>query len=90
MSNRGRHKKSSQHLIVQILGKTIADRMMQCQKEQGNVLNLDVFLRHPSEGQYGGRFIWSNTQEGHEYWDTLLYDRLSNHYLYKKWKDDRC
>lgn len=89
MSNRGRHKKSSQHLIVQILGKIIADRMMRCQKEQGNVPNLDVFLKQPTEGQYGGGFIWSNTQEGHEYWDTLLVDKLSNHYLYKKWKDDR-
>lgn len=89
MSNRGRHKKSSQHLIVQILGQRIADRMMRCQKEQGNVPNLDVFLKQPTEGQYGGGFIWSNTQEGHEYWDTLLVDKLSNHYLYQKWKDDR-
>lgn len=87
--NRGRHKKSNQHLIVQILGKTIADRMMQCQREQGNVPNLDVFLRQPSEGQHGGGFIWRNTREGHEYWDTLLTDRLSNHYLYIKWRNDR-
>lgn len=89
MSNRGRHKKSSQHLIVQILGKTIADRIMQCQKEQGNVPNLDVFLRNPTEGCYGGGFIWTNTKEGHEYWDSLLVNRLSNHYLYKKWRNDR-
>ena len=88
MSNRGRHK-NHQHLIVQILGQKIADRMMQCQKEQDNVPNLDIFLKQPTEGQYGGGFIWSNTQEGHEYWDILLVDRLSNHYLYKKWKDDR-
>ena len=89
MSNRGRHKKSSQHLIVQILGKTIANRMMQCQKEQCNVPNLDVFLENPLEGKFGGGFTWSNTKEGHEYWDTLLVDRLSNHHLYKKWKNDR-
>ena len=89
MSNRGRHKKSSQHLIVQILGQKIANRMMQCQKEQGNVPNLDIFLKYPTEGAYKGGFIWSNTKEGHEYWDTLLADRLSNHYLYKKWKNDR-
>ena len=89
MSNRGRHKKSYQHLIVQILGKTIADRMMQCQKEQGNKPNLDVFLRNPSEGSPRGGFVWRHTKEGHEYWDTLLVDRLSNHHLYKKWKNDR-
>lgn len=89
MSNRGRHKKSSQHLIVQILGQKIADRMMQCQKEQHNISNLDVFLRSPTEGQYGGGFNWMETKEGHQYWDTLLADRLSNHYLYQKWKNDR-
>ena len=89
MSNRGRHKKSKEHLIAQILGKTIANRMMQCQREQGNVPNLDVFLRQPTEGQHGGGFIWRNTREGHEYWDTLLANKLSNHYLYKKWKNDR-
>ena len=90
MSNRGRHKKSKKHLIVKILGQKIANRMMQCQKEQGNIPNLDVFLRNPLEGYRGGGFIWSNTREGHEYWDTLLADGLSNHYLYKKWKNDRC
>lgn len=87
--NRGRHKKSNQHLIVQILGKTIADRMMQCQKEQGNVPDLDIFLESPTESYWGGGFIWAHTKEGHEYWNTLLVDKLSNHYLYKKWRNDR-
>lgn len=86
MSNRGRHKKSNQHLIAKILGQRIADRMMQCQKEQGNIPNLDVFLKQPSEGSYGGGFIWDNTKEGHRYWDGLLLDTLKNHYLYQKWK----
>ena len=84
MSNRGRHKKSSQHLVVRILGKTIANRMMECQKEQGNIPNLDVFLKYPTEGKPGGGFTWRLTKEGHEYWNILLADRLSNHYLYKK------
>ena len=89
MSNRGRHKKSSQHLIVQILGKTIADKMMQYQIEQGNKPNLDVFLKSPTEGKAGDGFTWRLTKEGHEYWEVLLTDRLSNHYLYQKWKNDR-
>ena len=89
MSNRGRHKKSKEHLIVQILGETIANRMMQCQKEQGNIPNLNVFLINPIEGKAGNGFIWRLTKEGHDYWDTLLADRLSNHYLYKKWKNER-
>ena len=62
---------------------------MQCQKEQGNVPNLDVFLKNPTEGRCRGGFIWSNTKEGHAYWDVLLADRLFNHYLYQKWKNDR-
>lgn len=89
MSNRGRHKKSNQHLIAKILGQRIANRMMQCQKEQGNIPNLDVFLRHPSEGQCGGGFIWCNTKEGQEYWDTLLIGTLLHHPLYKSWKNEK-
>lgn len=89
MSNRGRHKKSKKHLIVQILGKTIAYRMMQCQIEQGNPPNLDVFLRSLTEGKHGGGFTWNMTKEGHEYWDSIFADHLQNHYLYKKWKNDR-
>lgn len=86
MSNRGRHKKSNQHLIAKILGQRIANRMMQCQKEQGNIPNLDIFLRQPSKGQYGGGFTWCNTKEGQEYWEELLIDTLKNHSLYQKWK----
>lgn len=89
MSNRGRHKKSSQHLIVQILGQKIAHRMMQCQKEQYNTSNLDVFLENPIEGRSRGGFNWMETKEGCQYWNTLLADKLSNHYLYQKWKNDR-
>ena len=86
MSNRGRHKKSNQHLIAKILGQNVANRIMQCQKEQGNIPNLDVFLKHPSEGQRGGGFIWRNTKEGHEYWDGLLMS-ITSHHLYKSWRD---
>lgn len=89
MSNRGRHKKANKHLIVRILGYHVAHRMMQYQKEQGKLPNLDVFLKHPSAGPYQGGFYWATTKEGHEFWDTLLSDTLSNHHLYKKWKNGR-
>lgn len=85
MANRGRHK-NHQHLIVKILGQKIANRMMQCQKEQGNAPNLNVFLRNAMEGKSGGGFTWRLTKEGHEYWDVLLTDRLLNHYLYQNRK----
>ena len=87
--NRGRHKKSNKHLIIQILGKTTANRMMECQKEQGNIPNLDIFLNHPNAGNHSGGFIWGSTKEGHEFWKTTMYDTLKEHHLYKKWRNDR-
>ena len=89
MSNRGRHKKSKEHLIVQILGIKIANRMMECQEEQKNKPNLDVFLINPYAGYPSKGFTWRNTKEGHEYWETLLIDQLKNHYLFKKWQNER-
>ena len=89
MSNRGRHKKSNQHLIIQILGKTIANRMMECQKEQGNIPNLDVFLRAPNASKCERGFNWADTKEGHKFWFNLIIDTLQVHHLYKKWKYDR-
>ena len=65
--NRGRHRKSNQHLIIQILGKTIANRMTECQKEQGNIPNLDIFLHAPTAGRYERGFNWSETKEGHHF-----------------------
>ena len=89
MPNRGRHKKSNQHLIIQILGKTIANRIMECQKEQGKIPNLDIFLRRPSASKHEGGFNWCDTKEGHRFWDTLMINTLQEHYLYKKYKNDR-
>ena len=89
MSNRGRHKKSNQHLIIQILGKTIANRMTECQKEQGNIPNLNIFLHSPTASKYEKGFTWSETKEGHHFWFALIADKLQEHNLYKKWKNDR-
>lgn len=87
--NRGRHKKSNKHLIVQILGIEIANRMIECQKEQGNIPNLDIFLRDPSAVNLEGGFIWDDTTEGWGYWH-IQAEKLRNHPLYKKYKNDRC
>ena len=86
--NRGRHKKSNKHLIIQILGIKIANRMMECQKEQGNISNLDVFLKNPTAGRYSNGFTWSDTTEGHRYWDDKI-EYFRNHSLYLKYKNDR-
>ena len=88
MSNRGRHKKQNKHLVIQILGSNIANRMMECQKEQGNIPNLDVFLKSPSASTHSSGFNWSRTTEGHSYWDTKI-EYFRNHSLYLKYQDDR-
>ena len=88
--NRGRHKKSKQHLIIQILGIKIANRMMECQKEQGNLPNLDIFLNSPGASKYSNGFNWSDTSEGWGYWDTELMEHFKNHPLYKKYQNLIC
>lgn len=89
MSNRGRHKKSNQHLVIQILGSKTANRMMECQKEQGNIPNLDIFLKDPTASRYNKGFNWSETKEGLSFWSNLIDDIFKKHYLYKKYKNDR-
>lgn len=88
MSNRGRHKKQNKHLVIQTLGKTIANRMMECQKEQENIPNLDVFLNNPSACRRTKGFDWSDTKEGFSYWDDKI-EYFRNHSLYLKYKNDR-
>ena len=88
MSNRGRHRKSNKHLIIQILGIKITNRMMECQKEQGNIPNLDLFLKEPTASRTYGGFNWCDTKEGLVYWD-LMINTFKNHPLYKKYKNDR-
>lgn len=63
--------------------------MMECQKEQGNIPNLDVFLRRPDADRFDRGFTWSNTKEGHWYWHDILIHTFTEHSLYKKYKNDR-
>ena len=63
--------------------------MMECQKEQGNIPNLDIFLNTPSAGRYSNGFNWSETSEGWSYWDTKLTEYFKNHSLYLKYQNDR-
>lgn len=86
--NRGRHRKQNQHLVIQILGNTVANRMIECQKEQGNIPNLDVFLRDPITSRSTGGFNWFDTAEGLRYWDDKI-EYFRNHSLYLKYQNDR-
>ena len=89
MSNRGRHKKLNNHLVIRILGETVANRMMECQKEQGNIPNLNIFLNTPCAGKQSNGFNWGNTKEGWEYWHITLVYCFKNHSLYLKYQNDR-
>lgn len=62
--------------------------MMKCQKEQGNIPNLDVFLKSPTASRYCDGFTWSDTTEGHSYWDNKI-EYFRNHSLYLKYQNDR-
>ena len=88
MSNRGRHKKLNQRLVIQILGENIANRMMTYQKEQGNIPNLNIFLNSPHACRRQEGFNWEDTIEGWDYWyNKITY--FENHSLYLKYKNDR-
>ena len=86
MSNRGRHRRKL-HLVVQVLGTAVSNKMMEYQLKQGNASNLDVFLREPSAGSFEGGFVWAKTTEGWDYWCDQI-DELRNHPLYKQYKND--
>lgn len=90
MSNRGRHRNTKKHLIVQILGQSVANRIIDCQVVQGNLPNLNVFLLNPTANHNQNGFLWSNTSEGFDYWHTTLAIKLQNHHLYKKWKNEKA
>ena len=90
MSNRGRHQNTKKHLIIQILGQSVANRIMECQEAQGNLPNLDVFLVNPTATYIQDGFVWSATSEGFDYWHTTLAIKLQNHQLYKKWKYEKA
>lgn len=79
MSNRGRHK-NNKHPLVKLLGKRITDKMMFYQKEQGNIPNLDIFLKESSASRYYGGFSWDYTEEGFNYWSRIS-SQIANHIM---------
>ena len=63
--------------------------MMECQKEQGNLPNLDIFLKDPTASRHTNGFNWSGTKEGHWFWNNLIVDTFKKHPLYLKYQNDR-
>ena len=82
MSNRGRHRNTKKHLIIQILGQSVANRIMECQEAQGNLPNLDVFLVNPTATDIQDGFVWSDTSEGFNYWYITLSLKLKKLFIF--------
>ena len=76
--NRGRHKKKKDNKIHPKI--TVYDSNLNC---------LDVFLKSPTASRHGNGFTWSDTKEGHLFWDNLIVDIFKEHPLYKQYKNGR-
>lgn len=83
MANRGRHRKRHVKCILhvsryheswisKVLDDTIIDRILNYQYNQGYINDLTVFEKNPSAGRISGGFTWSETTEGHDYWEKIM------------------
>jgi len=50
----------------------IQNRMLDCQEEQGNERNPDVFKKNINTGKGSGGFMWDITEERSYFWETIL------------------
>ena len=84
MANRGRHRKrhvkcilhvSKYHesWISDVLDDDTISKILEHQYNQSGIKNLTVFEKFPCAGKSQCGFIWSNTPEGHGYWEKIMY-----------------
>lgn len=52
--------------------KEIIARMLECQVEQGNKIDVSVFERENCNSIMKGGFYWYDTKEGSEFWDEVI------------------
>lgn len=50
------------------LSEEIQNRMLECQEEQGNLRNPEIFKQNITLDKTQGAFDWENTKEGFAYW----------------------
>lgn len=68
------------------LREEIQNRMLECQEEQGNPRNPNIFKNNMSLDKSQGAFNWEDTKEGFHYWrDGFLRKNLT----FKKDLSDR-
>ena len=58
--------------ISKVLGDKIIDKMLNNQYKQVGIKDLTIFEKNPSAGQLNKGFTWSNTTDGHGYWENIM------------------
>ena len=53
----------------------IQNRMLECQEEQGNPRDSNVFKIRTDTDESNGGFLWSNTIEGNDFWHSIIFHR---------------
>lgn len=69
----------------------IQNRMLECQVEQGNKKDPEVFKKKMTTSKPSGGFTWSSTKEGRSFWDEIIFKNNVEHFytIYpKKEKDE--
>ncbi len=66
----------------------VAD-MLFYQVMQGSPLNVEIFENNPSAGRSKNGFTWSETNEGHNFWQRVIDSRRFYEYFRKYPKNDR-
>ena len=61
----------------------IQERMLECQVEQGNLRNPEVFKENITNTSKKGGFNWCDTKEGGGFWSTILSADIIDHFYTK-------
>jgi hypothetical protein len=66
------------------LPKEIQERMLECQIEQGNLRNADVFIKEILSTADQGGFYWRDTMEGWDFWAKVLIENNQDLFFKQK------
>jgi hypothetical protein len=65
------------------LPREIQERMLECQVEQGNKRDADVFRNKIRANKYRGGFGWSESTEEYDFWQDVLMNKEHNIFFEK-------
>ncbi len=70
------------------LPREIQERMLECQEEQGNPRDADVFRNEIAAGKFEGGFAWYKTKEDWDFWGDVINEHNYN-LFFKKYPKKR-